>query len=108
MKFTDSRLTEIHKAVKELDESLSGEDAAYRVGVILLAATEVGQSPKALSEFTGYPRDEIKGYSKHLRENNIWNRGRTYHAGWDDEETGGIAFWLDVNVALGYVERVTE
>jgi hypothetical protein len=37
----------------------------------------------------------------------VWEKGRVC-GDWDDEKTGSIAFWLDVTVALGWVERVAE
>ncbi len=98
-------LAEIHRTVLESDPDADKDSDSYHAAVVLLAALKVGQRPKVLAEFTRYPIDQIKEFSANLRANNVWNRGRTYHSGWDNEEDGGIAFWLDVSVALGFIER---
>lgn len=101
------KLREIHKTLAKSAPNVEKDDEAFRAGVVLLSALDVGQRPRALSEFTGYTVEEIQRYSANLRANNVWNRGRVYHSGWDDEESGGMAFWMDVAIALGYLERAS-
>ena len=107
MKIKDDKIVieveadDVHWLVSEW----KSDDEGYHAAVVLLAALEVGQRPKSLSEFTGYDESEIKKFSANLRASNVWNRGRTYHSGWDDEKNGGIAFWMDTAIAQGLVER---
>jgi hypothetical protein len=69
--------------------------------VLLLAAVDgVGQDVDDLAAFTGYDRDWIVEVAERLERSGIWRDGVTY-GDWADDETGGIAFWMDVSVAQG-------
>ena len=84
----------------ELAETEPGFDA----GLVLLGSAVVGPNVKRISSWAGIPRDIVALYGKRLRDNGIWV-GSKIHAEWFDEKTGGIAFFCDVNVALGHMER---
>ncbi len=95
----------IYKTVKNLDKNLSSREDAFKVACLMLKGLET-QNVKTLSEFFKYPLLWVKKVAERLKLNGIWNHGKTY-ADWGNEETGGISFWVDVNVGLGYIERCT-
>jgi hypothetical protein len=97
----------IIEEVKRMDPVLTETDEAFTAAVVLLSSIAVGPNIKRLAKFTQYPRKVIKPFSENLRRNGVWVGGRIYADDWGDEETGGVAFWMDVSVALGFIERVS-
>lgn len=96
-------LDEAKKALTEID----GEDWSpdqWDAGLILLTGLEVGPNADKVAAFTGIPRSKCREIGGRLRENGVWS-GRKIRAEWFDEETGGVAFLCDVNVALGMLKR---
>ena len=102
-------LEEIKKEIKHMDKSLSEKDDAFKAAVILLAGSsgEVIKGVPQLAKYTGYPKEFVKKIVGNARKNRIWIKGITY-CDWFDEKNGAIAFWLDVGVVLGYLEKVKE
>jgi len=94
----------IYKTIKELDASLTFRDESFKVAAILIKGLET-QNVLKLTSFFGYPYSFIKSIADRLKTNKIWQHGKTL-CDWDNEETGGIAFWVDVNVGLGYLSKV--
>ena len=95
---------EIRKEVKRMDQNLNEEDTSFKAAVVLFSALEVGPSAPKVAEFTGYPLTLCQEFSARLRESGVWKDGKT-HCEWFDEKYGEIAFWMDVCVAQGLVER---
>ena len=95
-------LQEIQHEVRRMDPKVSGE--SFKAAVVLLAALVVGPSAPQVSAFTGYPIGLCREFSARLRESGVWKDGKT-HCEWFDDKCGGTAFWLDVAVAQGFVER---
>lgn len=96
-------LDEMKKALVELD----GDDwtpEQWNAGLILLAGVEVGPNADKIAGFTGIPRSKCREIGARLRENGVWH-GEKIAVDWLDEETGGVAFLCDVNVALGILQR---
>ncbi len=94
--------------LKELKESI-GDGAKegtpeFDAALIMLAAIHVGQTYKAIEELTGLDRITIKRVRDRLERNKIWRHGKTF-CDWFDKEGGGTAFWMDVCVAIGMMER---
>ena len=101
MKVTLRRIkSEVHKMDPALDET----DDTFATAVLLLSAISVGQNVSDLEAFTKLPATFIEPRAKNLLKAGIWKNGKT-HAGWMDDETGGIAFWCDVLVAEGMIQR---
>jgi hypothetical protein len=88
--------------VRRMDPKVNGR--ALKAGVIMLAALQEGTSFERLVEFTGFPRRTVFEFVKRLRMNGVFTDDGRVAAAWFDKD-GGIAFWMDVNVALGFIKR---
>jgi hypothetical protein len=92
--------------VARMDKNLKRSDPAFKSAVLLLASTQVGARVKALQDFTAYPRAFIEARAHNLLKSNVWTKdGCVRHSGWFDKRDGGVAFWLDVAVAEGFIAR---
>lgn len=98
-------IAKIQKEVRNMDPQLSGTDPAFHAAVVMMSALEIGQDVRKLARFTHVPLPTIREIAARLRAQGLWKNGTTYHSGWDDPESGGVAFWLDVSIALGYLQR---
>lgn len=98
-------IEQIREDIRQMDDGLEEDSDGFKVAVIVLSSAIIGPNIKRLARFTGYGRDFCSEISRHCREGGLWRGGRVYHSGWDDEKTGGIAFWLDCALAQGYIER---
>ena len=101
---TKMKIEKIRKEVKNMDPNLDARTMAFKAAVCLLSGLQVGTNPSAIAEFTGFPLKTVQGFAEHLVKSGVWNDGKTY-CNWFDEEHGGIAFWCDVAVAQGYLQR---
>ncbi len=111
-------LDEVKQAVIDTDPLLEADDPAFAVAVILLSATFIGPIKYKLQHFTGYSQRFVNRVWHNFRRNGIFvgaargsatrNLRTVAHSGWDDEETGAIAFWLDVLCGQGLIERMLE
>lgn len=102
-------LDEIKQAVREGDPELSEDDEAFHAAVVIMSLFSLRSwSAKAVADFTGYPLKEVKKFLWHLRANKVVRGHKVHHSGWDDNETGAMAFWLDVSIALGFLARVND
>ena len=91
--------TELHK----MDTSLKDDDSAFRTGIVMLSALQVGPSNEALRQFTGYPRAFVRETTERLRQGGVFHGGKV-RCEWF-EENGSVSFWLDVGVGLGWFEK---
>jgi len=100
----------IKEEIKRMDPNIQEHSHDFRAAVILLAMLEVGTDARALFHWTGYGIGNIRNYLNRWEKNGVIKEGIIYHGGWDDEDpqTGAIAFWLDVSVGTGMVERVDD
>lgn len=98
-------IEEICDIVRESDPEVEVDSDDFMAAVVLLtAALRTGAHPFRIQRFTGFSRELIDGFGENLRRCGVWKGFKTY-ADWTDEESGGIAFWCDVNVALGLLSR---
>jgi hypothetical protein len=93
----------IIKEVHKLDPELKKTDEAFKIATIMLSALQEGANSKKIAKFLEIPEADIKKYEKNLRDNKIWIGNKT-SSNWF-EKSGGIAFWMDVAVAHGYMKR---
>lgn len=99
-------IQKIKAEVRRMDPTLKASDPAFRVAVIMLSAIIVGQRADRLVKFTGYLLFDIRQVAKRMRENGLWLPGGRFAAAWA-KDGDSIAFWLDVLVGMGHVERRT-
>lgn len=92
-------------AVRALDPKLDLNDQSAYCAAMLLCAAKNGASDGDVIQRTGVPLAAGKAIAWRLRRNRVWRKTATHHSGWDDPESGGIAFWLDVNVGTGMMRR---
>jgi hypothetical protein len=79
----------------------------YDAALVLLAGLVVGANQERIHAFTGVDKRRIQQFGHRLRKNGIWQGSKTVGgADWFEDEDGGMAFALDVSVAIGFVERV--
>lgn len=98
---------QIRTWVLELDSMLDEDCSEFHAGCVVLASAFHGPNADRCAKLLDLPRAQVREWGKNLVKNGVWEKGRVC-AEWEDEKTGGIAFWLDVTVALGYVERAPE
>lgn len=101
---TKMTLEKVKAEVRKMDPNLDSESSSFRAAVVLLAGLVVGANADSIAEFTGYSRAEVRKFGSNLRECGVW-RGSKTACGWDDPESGGVAFWMDVCVAEGTLRR---
>ena len=104
MKIKEWTIKDVKKEVKRLDTELKDNDKGFRVAVLLISSLVCGNQIKELVKFTGYSEYFIKETSKNLRKNGIWEGKKIAAHEWFEKD-GAIAFWCDVNVGLGYLEK---
>ena len=95
-------IQEAEDVVREMDPNVREEDV--QVGGLLIASAVIGNDEQALAVFTGYEPDFIATCGRRLRDNGVWV-GDELCVDWWDEETGGVAFWMDVCIAQGLMRR---
>jgi hypothetical protein len=93
------------REIKKLDPNLSLTDTAAYAAAMLLFAMEHGANVNEAIKGTGVPVKEGREIGRRFRTNGIWRGDRTHHSGWDDPESGGIAFWMDASVGAGLLCR---
>lgn len=90
--------------VRELDPDLDEQDDGFKAAMVLVAGLMVGPITSKVSELTKLPLAFVEKCASNLEASGVWKDGKT-HADWDDPEQGGWAFWMDVLVAEGMLER---
>lgn len=95
------------KEIERMDPNINKDDEAYKVAVLLMYGSLSGKHhSKTLYAKTLYPMEFIKTVVKRLKDNGVWENGKT-NASWDGE-SGGVEFWLHVTVGLGFIESVKQ
>jgi hypothetical protein len=90
--------------LREMDPNLKPDDDAYPAAAALVAAATVGTSADKIARRARIPRSKARAIAARCREAGLFAAGKISHGGWFGKD-GGIAFWLDVAVAQGYMER---
>lgn len=99
-------LNKIKNIIKSLDPKIKESDEGYKCAIVLLACTETPHRIKDIVEFTKIEKPLVEKYMRNFRANKlITSSGKINHSGWFDEETGALAFYCDVNIGLGYLQR---
>lgn len=97
-------MKDLRKVVRKMDPKLSEQDESFNAALVLVGAAEVGTNADKIAERTGLARKVVRGYTKRLREQGVF-KGDKIACEWHDKEHGGVAFWLDVCVARGLMNR---
>ena|GEM_PF-7054342 len=98
-------VSDVRKEVRRLDPKLKEDDRAFWAATVMLSALVVGANVRRLARFTGYGPEFIWSVRDNLRRGGIWRRDGRTRCEWGDPKNGGVAFWIDVAVAMGYLER---
>lgn len=96
----------IEEQIKKLDPKLKKNDEVFKIATILLSGLEVGADSKAIAKFLDIDIKDVEKYEKNLRKGKVW-QGKKTACEWFEKD-GGIAFWMDVLVAQGLVERTSS
>jgi hypothetical protein len=94
----------VKQEIRRLDSEVKPGDLAWKVAAILLSSLAVGPNADRIARFASLPYRFVREVARRLRANGVWE-GRLLCVDWFEEKSGGVAFWLDVNVGLGYMER---
>lgn len=97
---------ELKTQIRSWAPALQENSNEFEAALVMLAALHLGTgygSGRKLAEFTGVEYQRILRFGRRLRRSGIWQGGGTV-AEWDVERTGMLAFWCDVNVAIGHFE----
>lgn len=97
-------LAEIKDTVQKADASLKRNDKTFRYAVMVLAsALNELKTAESLRDFTHFQLRECFDCLDNLKKNGLgWQGEKFFHSGWDG---GDVSFWMDVSVAMGYVEK---
>ena len=98
------KIDKIRAEVKKMDPNLDARTFAFKAAVCLLSALQVGPDVDKVAEFTGFPRKTVNEFAERLIEGGVWKDGKTC-CEWFEKDNGGIAFWMDVCVAQGLMQR---
>lgn len=92
--------------VRELAlDPIEEDDDDFAAALVMLAAVRLGNRDLgALSRLTEVPLPLVEEFAGRLRANGVWQSDGKTHAEWDAED-GVLAFWLDVWVATGRLEK---
>lgn len=100
-------LEQLRNQVKRLDPKLNENEESFGIALMLLAGIHVGADIKKISDFIKVPVKWLEPYEKRLRDQGVWV-GENTTCDWVNEKTGAIAFWCDVLVAQGMLEKTKE
>ncbi len=93
--------------VQRMDKSLRDKDKTpERQAAVILLGAALGtfkQNVEDIIAKSGFNRDHVRAVVKNAKINGIWKKGKTF-ADWQDEN-GTIAFWCDVAVCMGWLQR---
>ena len=101
------KLEEIKDEVIRLDPKIKRNDKAFKAAVVILSSA-VNQltTPEQVAKFTGYGKKTCETFLANLKINGLgWGRTKFRHSGWFSKNSGGVAFWLDTAVAIGWIEK---
>lgn len=96
------QLSVIKKEVRTIYPTMKPSSKEYKASVTMLSAAAIGTDVTALVEYTGYSKAFITMIVKNLTNARIFS-GNRVHADWFSKN-GAIAFYGDVNLALGNVK----
>jgi hypothetical protein len=99
-------IARVRREIHRMDPKLGPGSEEYLAAVTLLSSLQVGPNIKRLAKYMGQPRAKIAEFSRRLRANRVWRQGKV-HCDWFGKH-GGLEFWLDVGVAVGYMMRADK
>lgn len=99
-------LKSVRKELARMDPNLDPKDETYRYALVMLTAAQVGPNADKIARRARIPRSEARKLTGDCRRTGIFKGKYIAHSGWFDKD-GGMAFWLDVCVARGLMERTT-
>ena len=92
--------------IKNMDSSLSENDESFKIAFVLLLAANYGlKDLPRIKRVSGYDTLFLAKTVTDMRNTGLWKNGKLVHSGWLDKKSGGMAFWLDVAVVRGWLER---
>jgi hypothetical protein len=95
------RLEEIRREIRKMDPNVNGQQ--MKAALVLLSALQVGTDVDVIAAFTKIRKHTVEKIVERCRQNGIF-QGDQIAAAWFDDD-GGIAFWCDVNCAVGLMKR---
>jgi hypothetical protein len=97
-----------NSVVRRLDANLALTSHDAYCAAMLICSSKCGAKMRQILTRTKVPKLAAKKIERRLRDNGVWRGEKVFHSGWDDKETGGIAFWMDVCVGTGMMNRAPQ
>jgi len=97
-------LKRIHKEIRRLDPKLEPGSETFNAALVTLSSGVIGPNIRRLAKFTGLPIRFVTEIGRRLRQGHVWV-GNKVSCDWNNKETGGVEFWLDVCVGQGLLKR---
>jgi hypothetical protein len=104
MKNKTITINNINKIITRMDKNILSNSDEFKVAQILLSALSLGADRNKIADFTNIPKSFIYKIERRLRSNGVWKQKKTA-CEWFDKKTGGVEFWCDVSVGLGFIKR---
>ena len=98
-------LEDVYAMVRDLDANMEVDSPEFKTAVLLASFFVVGPNDERLSVFCKLPAAFVKERMDNLREYGIVKEDEVFKVDWLDEESGGVAFLMDCQVADGLMER---
>ena len=96
---------EVEKILLKEDPNIRGDSENFDAARFLLSSAFCGTGSKALQKFTGWSASEVNFWKGRAKRAGLFENGKVTGAEWQNEKTGGIAFWCDVLVLRGMLKR---
>ena len=96
---------EIANELAALDIDKEAPIAHQVAGTMLLLSVAIGPRRARLKAMVRWGKTLVSPIERRFRQNGIWLGKTVCHSGWDEEETGGCAFLLDVLCGSGELRR---
>jgi hypothetical protein len=97
------------KILLEIDPKMDQMDDGWQAAMFLLASLSVGCDAQEIADALEFDPAWCGAMAERARSQGIWKDGEVAsYAEWQSEEDGGIAFFMDVNVLSGDINRLPD
>jgi hypothetical protein len=90
------------------DDVIGDEPEEKDATLVVVAAWVAGTNLASIRKETGLSAARIRPYADRLKKSGVWRRGKVVAGPWNDDEELSIEIMLQINVALGFVERAAR
>ena len=97
------------KLIKELDPKMKEKERDFVCSQFVLSSAFKGPNSYKIRRLLNHhgaeiTLDEMQQWASNLKQSRVWKHGKVC-VNWADESEGSISFFMDVNIAQGYIKR---